>query len=178
MWYAMIRHGLLTIIRDLLHCYLLGIIHIMWLPQRGCWSHWIYIFFYLPNNQHPCGLFLHSFCIHRWSRDFLQSYCRFCCHFCCYFPIYLTLYDHICHTCYIFKKITCYSCLSIYFLRCSTLEPSLLILLFTVFLLFSSAFQNQRIYLFKYLNSIFAILTLKIILLACTIQVRHRRHVR
>ena len=46
------------------------------------------------------------------------------------------------------------------FFRRSMLEPSLLVHFFpVVFLPFSSVFQNQRIYFFNYLDSIFAILT-------------------
>ena len=119
--------------RHLLHCYILELFHIMWIPQRGCWRHRLYLLLSSPINQQPCGLFFHSCRITHWSGDFLQFYCCFCCHFWCCFPDSTTLYGHTCHTCYILPWIIFYSCFSISFLRSSTLEPPILIQTFPVF---------------------------------------------
>ena len=48
---------LLTIILDILHCYILEFLHIMWLTWRGCWRHCPSIFLYSSKNQQPRGLF-------------------------------------------------------------------------------------------------------------------------
>ena len=54
---------LLTIIPDIIHCSLLELLHIMWLPWRCFWRHCIYIFFSLSKNKQPCGLFFTVFAL-------------------------------------------------------------------------------------------------------------------
>ena len=88
---------LLTILWDLLYCSFLKLLHIIWLPQRGCWRHCLSILLSLPNNKHSC-------CILRQVGAFLQYYCRFCCHFYCCFPNSLTLCGHNCHNGYIYLE--------------------------------------------------------------------------
>ena len=127
---------LLTIIRDLLHCYLLELIHRMWIPKRGCQRHCHCIFLSSPNNQLSCILLPHSCCITDLTRAFFQYYCCFCCHFYCCFPNILTICSRIYHNFYILPRRTCHSCCYFYFLRRSTLEPLLLVQPFTVFLVF------------------------------------------
>ena len=95
---VMTHRSLPNIIQDIRPCHLLAIMHIMWLPQRGCWLRSLSLSW--PNNQQPCVLFFHSFCILRWSGFFCYSCFRFCCcllYFC--FPNNMMLCGHICHTC-------------------------------------------------------------------------------
>ena len=136
---------LITIIRDILRCCLLELLHIMCLPWRGCWRHCLSIFLSLPNNQQPCGLLFHSNCIHHWSGAFLQYYCCLCCHCFCCFPKSMMLCGCTCHNYYIPPWITWHSCCYFSFLWCSILEPSLLIHYFPVFFFHSGISSRIKI---------------------------------
>ena len=139
------HHFILTIISDILHFSLLEILHIMWLPWRGYWRHCLSNLLSLTNNQQPYGLFFYSYCIPHWSGAFLQSYCCFCCHFYFFSPISLILYGRTCYYCYIIPGITYHSCYYFSFLRCSMIEPSLLIHPFHVFFFRSVIFCRINI---------------------------------
>ena len=84
----MMHRCLLTIIRRILHCSLLELIHRIWLLWSGCQRHCIFILLSLPNSQQPCDIFSRSYCITHWSGAFFQSYCCFCCHFYCFCPTF------------------------------------------------------------------------------------------
>ena len=68
---------LLTIIIYILYCSILELPHIMCLSWRGSRRHCNFIFLSLSNNQHPCGLFFHIYCISHLIKDFLHSYSCF-----------------------------------------------------------------------------------------------------
>ena len=57
----MTHHCLPTIISDILCFNIHELLHILCLPQRGCWRHCLYFSLYLPNYQHPYVLFFHSY---------------------------------------------------------------------------------------------------------------------
>ena len=75
-----------TILRGLLLCHFLMLIHRVWLPQRGCRIYLLSLS-YSPKNQSPCGPFFHSCYNIRWSRGFLLflyslsflSFTQICC---------------------------------------------------------------------------------------------------
>ena len=140
----MAHHCFLTIILYILHCSLLELLHVIWLPWRGCRHHCIYIFLYLIKNQHPRGLFFHIYCITHSSRYFLQSYC--CLYFHLYFcpPNSLRLCDRTCHNCYILPWRTWHSCCYFSFIRCSMIEPSLLINTFPLYGPFIFYFADKK----------------------------------
>ena len=146
-WYAMTRRCLLTILWYLLHCSLLVLLHRMWFPWIGYQRHRISLFISLPRNQHLCDLFFHSFCIPLWKAAFLKYYLRLCYRFYYYFPNSLKLGVHNCLTFKTRPWRTWYSCLYIYFLRRSKIEPSLMIILFPVFSLCSALSSRINVYL-------------------------------
>ena len=142
---------LVTIIRDIINCYPLELLHIMRLPWRGCWRHCLSILLSLPNNQQPYGLFFHINCIPHWSGDFLQYYCCLCCH-CCY--------------CILKSMMLCGCTCHNYYIPLAYNLPLLLLLFFSlvinirtfssdssfscVFLPISYVFQNKNIIVLKY----------------------------
>ena len=134
---------LITIIRDILHCYLLKLLHIMWLPWICCWRHCLYIFLSSPKNQQTCGLFLQNYHIPYWRGNFLKYCCCLCCNCCCCFPKIMMLCGGTCHNYYIPPWINFHSCCYFYFILCSILEPSLLIHRFPVF--FFRSVMSSRI---------------------------------
>ena len=139
-WYVMTICYHLTILQDLLRRSLLGLLHIMLLPQIGCKFHCLSLFLSLPNNNHPCGLFFRSCFIPCWSRAFLQSYFSFYFRFC--FPNSLTLCGSTCHTCCIHPWRTFCSFFYISFLQRVMLEPYVLVLLF-LFCFFCSDLSSR-----------------------------------
>ena len=129
----MMQCCLLTIIWDIIHCSILELLQRMCLPWRGYQRHCISIFISSLNNQQPCILFYHSYCIPHWSGYFFQSYCCFCCNFYCCSPNSLTLCVRTCHNFHILPWRNFHSCCYFSFIQFSMLEPSLLIHHFTVF---------------------------------------------
>ena len=158
----MTHHCLLKFFTDLLYFSLHVLLQRMWILKRGFQHHRIDLFIYSLNNQQTCGLFYHSCCIARLSRDLLKSFCCLSCHFYYYFPNSLTLCGHTCHTFYIIPLK------NLPLLLFHLFYPTFNARTFSsgsdfsyVFLPFNSVFQNQRISFFKSLNYIFPILMLQ-----------------
>ena len=93
-----------------------------------------YFPFFFQQSTAPWHLF-HIYCITHWSREFLHSYCCFYFHFYCCPPNSLMLCGLIFHYFYILPWITCHYCFYFNFIRCSMLEPSLMIHPFPLFFL-------------------------------------------
>ena len=83
------------------------------------------------------------------KQGFLPFLFRSCSLFCCYIPYSLKLCGHICHICCIFPWMNFYYCVVVPFLWRSTLESSLLIILFSVFFFHSALSSITNVYIFQ-----------------------------
>ena len=152
MWCEMTHFCIPTIIQGLLCCYFPRLFHIMWPPQKG----FLRYIFYLSsstNNQPPYLPLFHSCDIIHWNGVFPYY---------CFDLLFLSppnshiICDHICRSCWPFpwRTLPC----DAFFLQILVLEPSLQNIVFLVLPPPNYVFQNQRIYLFGSLYTVFEML--------------------
>ena len=173
----MTLHCLPTILWGLLLCHIMIPLHRMWLQQRGCRCHIIFLSSF-PNNKLPCSIFSHSCCIIYWSRVLCYDCCISFCHFLyCHFHRNMMLCDHTCHT-YCMSLWNNFKYCIVSFIRSLIIEPSLLVHVSIVYCFCSTMYSrtNESNYWGPWMISLIY-LHFKRIYQVFNIQLKHQRHV-